>query len=97
MLLSPLLVCSSLLGRSYSSLGIDHLDYLKKHGFSDEDIRLMDESTVDAIHDHLERAFEGKVSLTFSTKGGCLGIGLNSSWHFHPHYAVTKNPIHYQA
>lgn len=49
MLLSTLLVCSSLLGRSYSSLGIDHLDYLKEHGFSDEDIRLMDESTVNAI------------------------------------------------
>ena len=50
-----------------------------------------------AIHDHLERSFEGKVSLTFSTKGSCLGLGLNSSWKSHRRYAVTQNPIYYEA
>lgn len=49
------------------------------------------------IHDHLERSFAFEPSLTFSTNGSCFGLGLNSSWMTRRRYAVTKEPIHYDA
>lgn len=50
-----------------------------------------------AINDHYEWAPQINASLSFSTKGGCLGIGLSSNWQTHRRFAVTQNPIHYEA